>query len=287
MTFKYEIQHAITVKAFLQSQQFSKKTVSAIKRDGALLVNGKHVTVRHFMNKGDVLTVEMPNETASSYLIPYERPIHILYEDAHMLIVSKPKHQNSAPSRDHQHESLVEQVLAYSMQGQTCPAFVPHLVTRLDRQTSGAVLFAKSGHMHHLLSMCNIQKQYLCICYGIPAQAGEIVAPIARHPDSIIERHVDQTHGKFAHTVYTRERHKDNVAMCRVELLTGRTHQIRVHFQYMGHPLVGDDLYGGWHEAVDTQCLHCYQLHFHHPITSTWVHVVDDTHHFEKIWQRL
>lgn len=102
-----------TSENFLKNQDYSKRTLSAIKLNGALLLNGSPVTVRHVMNKGDRLEVHFPCETPSENLIPYDKELEVIYEDAYLIIVNKPQMQNCAPSREHPHGSLVEQVLAY------------------------------------------------------------------------------------------------------------------------------------------------------------------------------
>ena len=110
-------------------------------------------------------------------LIPYDKELEVIYEDAYLIIVNKPQMQNCAPSREHPHGSLVEQVLAYyTKKGEKIN---PHIVTRLDRNTSGLVVFAKFGHVHHLFSKGNL-KEYVALAYGHTQSSGVIEAPIAR-----------------------------------------------------------------------------------------------------------
>lgn len=263
MIFKYVIKKSETVKSFLQRHDYSKKTISAIKHNGALLVNGHPVTVRKEMTVGDQFEVHMPIEEPSSNLLPYPKPLDIVFEDEFILIVNKPQSQNCAPSREHPHESLVEQVLAYLMNKDVQTN--PHIVTRLDRNTSGLVLFAKFGHIHHLFSKVKFEKEYICLAYGRTQPEGVVEAPIARDSDSIITRKVSDK-GKYAKTSYYTIVQNNTLSLCKVKLHTGRTHQIRVHFQFMGHPIVGDDLYGGVHHLVKGQSLQCCSLKFVHPI---------------------
>ena len=272
MEFNFHIHHHETVKAFLQNNDFSKKSISAIKRNGALLVNGQPVTVRHKLLEGDSLCVQLPKEQPSGNLVPYDKALTVLYEDEYLLIISKPTEQNCAPSRDHKHKSLVEQVLSYFQQHSL--ELTPHIVTRLDRNTSGIVIIAKHGYIHHLMSQTSIDKRYICVCHGKVKQQGMIEAPIARHPDSIIQRHVHDS-GKYAQTMFQRLKVKSQYSLCEVQLLTGRTHQIRVHFQYIGHPLVGDDLYGGKQDIYNHQLLGCKKVTFIHPITNQKIEVID------------
>lgn len=276
------------LRTFLQRQRFSKRTISAIKHNGALIVNGESVTVRAQLKHGDVLEVLLADETPSTNLLPYKQPLTILYEDPYLIAVSKSANQNCAPSRDHLHYSVAEQVLGYFQAHETTS--VPHIITRLDRNTSGIVIIAKHGFIHHLMSQTQIDKQYLCVCRGEVARSDLIDAPIARHPDSIIQRCVDEN-GKKAQTRFERldvtQINRHTYSLCAVTLLTGRTHQIRVHFQHIGHPLVGDDLYGGAHDEYAHQLLRCRQVTFNHPINNQKIIINDKYDAIESIFNML
>ena len=146
-----------------------------------------------------------------------------------------------------------------------------HIVTRLDRDTSGLMLFAKHGYAHarldKQLQKKSIEKRYFALVKGdghLEAE-GEIIAPIARDEDSIITRHVAKG-GKYAHTSYKIVASYGNIHLVDIRLHTGRTHQIRVHFSHIGFPLLGDDLYGGsLDDGIQRQALHCHFLSFYHP----------------------
>lgn len=287
MKFEYVIQHNEMLKSFLQRHQYSKKTISAIKHNGALIINNSHVTVRKMMMPGDELTIALPDETPSSYLIPSRNPIEILYEDDYLIIVSKPNYLNSTPSREHPHDSLIERVLYYLNVGQLIDTLiVPHIVTRLDRNTRGIVIFAKHGHIHHLMTTSAIDKRYMCVCYGQMQLSGVIEEPIARDSQSIITRKVDAS-GKYAKTSYETVMAKPEASLCEIKLHTGRTHQIRVHFNYIGHPLVGDDLYEGSHPEIHTQSLQCYKVTFIHPIYNREIEIEIDYKWLQNIFAEL
>ena len=283
MRFVYNIQGEESVKSFLQRHSYSKATISAIKNNGALLVNGCQVTVRAMMHKGDQLKVQLPQEIPSENITPFDAPLNILFEDDFLIIVAKPAHQNIAPSKEHLHESLLEQVYAYTWQNNEV---VPHIVTRLDRNTSGIVIFTKHGFIHHLMAQLTIDKRYLCICHGNVQDSDIIEAPIARHPASIIQRQVSPD-GKYARTSYTSLKQKNGYSLCEVKLMTGRTHQIRVHFQHIGHSLVGDDLYGSSRKDIPRQLLQCYQVAFAHPITHEQINIVDSDMSMMTIFDML
>ncbi|MDR5603083.1 RluA family pseudouridine synthase [Staphylococcus coagulans] len=284
MIFKYHIQTSMTLKSFLYAQQFSKKTISAIKQNGALLVNGDPKTVRYMLQSDDTLEVHLPKELPSPYLQPFLAPLDILYEDEWLLVVVKPQQQNTAPSREHPHESLVEQVLAYMQLHNE--RGIPHVVTRLDRNTTGIVIIAKSRHVHHLMSHIEIEKYYECICHGVLEQNGFIDAPIARDTESIIKRMVSED-GKSALTYYAPIKNFKTYTWCRVKLETGRTHQIRVHFEYINAPLVGDTLYGGAHPTYQTQLLKCAEVRFVHPLTNKEINIRNQHPNFEQVLTTL
>ncbi|QLK85651.1 RluA family pseudouridine synthase [Staphylococcus sp. 17KM0847] len=284
MIFTYTVTETQSLKTFLYTQYFSKKTISAIKRDGALLVNHIPKTVRHILQVGDKVEVRLPIEHPSPHLIPYDVPLDILYEDEGLLVVAKPQHQNSAPSREHPHKSLVEQALAHMTRQQE--KGIPHIVTRLDRDTMGIVVIAKSRHLHHIMSLTPIKKVYECICLGQVRKPGIIDEPIARAADSIITR-VVAPNGKYAKTLYDPIKVTSQYTWCRVQLLTGRTHQIRVHFQHMGHSIVGDALYGGAHKEVTAQLLKCSEICFNHPLTDKRIHIVSHTPNFDTLLATL
>ncbi|BGE82875.1 RluA family pseudouridine synthase [Staphylococcus petrasii] len=296
MRFVYDIEHEETLKSFLQRHHYSKKTISAIKLNGALIINKLPVTVRKLMQQDDQLVVELPQEYPSEYLIPSSTPIEVIYEDDYLIVVAKPTQLNSTPSREHPHDSLIERVLYYL--NHSSPKqnevddrhlqqnIVPHIVTRLDRNTSGIVIFAKHGHIHHLMSTINVDKRYICVCYGPTQENGIIEAPIARDDNSIITRTVSPT-GKYAKTSYKTLKHNHKASLCEVTLHTGRTHQIRVHFDFIGHPLVGDDLYNGSHPKINTQSLQCYKVRFIHPIYNKEIEITIDYKRLEYIYNIL
>ncbi|WP_436855309.1 RluA family pseudouridine synthase [Staphylococcus caeli] len=288
MKFTFNITTAEMLRTFLQRHRYSKRTISAIKHNGALVVNGEPVTVRAQLRCGDVLEVILASETPSTNLIPYQQALNILYEDQYLIAISKPAYQNCAPSRDHLHYSVAEQVLGYFQAHEN--ETIPHIITRLDRNTSGIVIIAKHGFIHHLMSQTQIDKQYLCICQGEIARSGLIDAPIARHPDSIIQRRVDGN-GKTAQTRFKRldvTKYNDHTySLCAVTLLTGRTHQIRIHFQHFGHPIVGDDLYDGGHDEYTHQLLRCRQVTFNHPINNQKIVINDKYDTIESIFNML
>lgn len=251
----------------------SKRALTDIKfQGGCLLVNGYEKTVRTEISEGDEVTIVFPPEKMSEGLIAVDRPLEIIYEDEHIVVVVKPAGLPSIPSKDHPHDSLANRIAGYYKE-MNYQATV-HMVTRLDRDTSGLVLVAKHRHAHHQLSLQlqqhEIDKHYFAVVEGnVEKDHDSIIAPIGRKGDSIIERHVTPD-GKFAKTEYrvkTRLEGDRQGTLVDIKLWTGRTHQIRVHMAHIGHPLMGDDLYGGSMKLIDRQALHAYLLRFEHPLT--------------------
>ncbi|GGA98620.1 RluA family pseudouridine synthase [Macrococcus hajekii] len=262
MKLNYKVETACLLKTFLAQKKISKKSLSAIKQNGALLVNGEHRTVRAELKRGDKVTVVLPAETPSASLEPSAGRVDILYEDEALCIVNKPAGISTMPSQLHPHDSLLERVLYYFNEQGT--SGIPHIVTRLDRETSGIVIFGKHQLVHHWMTAA-IDKLYLCAVQGNLAERGVIDLPIRRKADSIIERET-ASDGKPAMTSYIRLLSGQHTVAL-VKLHTGRTHQIRVHFKTIGHPLLGDTLYGQ-DQTLNRQALHAYQVRFHHPVTA-------------------
>lgn len=274
---KYIATETIKLKTFLYHQGISKKSLSAIKQNGALLVNKENVTVRKVAHIGDVIEVYLPNETPSYNLEPFQMNLNILYEDEWLIIISKPPILNTAPSKEHPHGSLVEAVLFHMINNNE--QTIPHIVTRLDRGTSGIIIFTKHQLLHHMLSQTDIKKYYIAVVHGVvKEQRGEIIAPIARAKHSIIEREVSDE-GKFAHTNYEYITDDGNDSLLKLQLFTGRTHQIRVHLAHIGYPIVGDSLYGSEDKRHKHQLLQCCTVEFEHPITKEKIFINDNQHY--------
>ena len=218
------------------------------------------------------MTIIYPAEGSQDQIMAVDFPLDILYEDRDYLIVNKPAGYTSIPSQFKDEYSMANFVKGYFVR-KNYENRVIHVVTRLDRFTSGAMIFAKHKYAHsqidQLMQSGGINKQYLAFTHSAIGsdQHGLIEAPIGRKEGSIIERCV-RTDGQYAKTEYWLEDSQAGLYRYRVQLHTGRTHQIRVHFAYLGAPLCGDDLYGGSQEAgLAGQALHCQRLAFKQPLT--------------------
>lgn len=188
----------------------------------------------------------------------------IVFEDDNLLVVEKPAGMLVHPTVKLEPDTLYSYVKKYYADAHL--ELGVHPVSRLDRFTSGLVLFAKQPQIQAALARQVMTKEYLALVMGkVPKQHGFIEAPIARKPDSIVERCVD-LQGKSARTEYWQLAARDEITMVRIKLWTGRTHQIRVHFAYLGCPLWHDHLYG-IPGPQSRHGLHAFKLAFKHPLT--------------------
>ncbi len=274
MTFSIDEQHdGKLLRQFLQENGISRTALTDIKfHGGALLVDGRPVTVRHVLRAGETLSVVFPPERTSDWMDAEAMPLDILYEDDYVLVVNKPAGLATIPSRHHPGGTLANGLLHHYRKQQLDSTV--HIVTRLDRDTSGLVLVAKHRHVHHLLSALqqkgHVVRTYEAICHGVIVEdEGTIDAPIGRQSDSIIAREVRED-GKSAVTHFRVLERLYGYTYVSLRLETGRTHQIRVHLAYLGHPLAGDELYGGSREMIGRQALHSRQLSFFHPFAGRW-----------------
>ncbi|MBE4909400.1 RluA family pseudouridine synthase [Bacillus luteolus] len=264
-----EESNGILIKDFLKEKHISKAALTDIKFDGGdIIVNGLTVTVRYALRTGDYLSVVFPYESPSKELVSEPIPLNIVYEDKYILIVNKPAVISTIPSREHPRGSLAN-ALKYYYESIELASTI-HIVNRLDRDTSGLLIVAKHRHVHHLFSeqqkKGEIFRRYEAVVHRvIQKDSGRIIAPIGRKSDSIIEREVRED-GQFAATNYNVLKRYDNHTHISLKLETGRTHQIRVHMAYLGHPLLGDTLYGGLRDHITRQALHCCEVRFLHPI---------------------
>jgi 23S rRNA pseudouridine1911/1915/1917 synthase len=256
------------IKDFLKEEEISRTALTDIKfKGGSIFVNGKEVNVRYKLKTTDVLTVIFPPEIPSESVKGENIPLQILFEDDYLLVVNKPAGMSTIPSREHPTGSLANALVGYYDQiGLTATS---HIVTRLDRDTSGIVLVAKHRHVHHLFSKeqqsGRVKRTYEALASGtIVPDWGSVDQPIGRKEDSIIEREV-RTDGQYACTHFKVIDRYDIFTHIELQLETGRTHQIRVHMSFLGHPLLGDDLYGGDRALIERQALHCKQIKFIHP----------------------
>ena len=264
-----------TVSDFLKGVGYSHKAISRLKRlEDGILLNGSRVTVRAVLRTGDTLSlaVEDRAEEQNPYLEPVDLPLSILYEDDGLLAVNKPPFMPTHPSMGHTGDTLANAV-AFYLQREDRP-FIFRAINRLDRDTSGVVLLAKdkfnAAKLAGAMGDGKIQKTYLALLCGELAQEeGEIDAYIRRKEASIITREAIPANtapmpegAQPALTRYQVVQRLNGYTLVRAFPQTGRTHQLRVHFAHIGHPIVGDTLYGTADLRIDRQALHAETLTF-------------------------
>lgn len=275
LTYTITAQEApMRIGAYLQAQGFSRHIRTHIKQHpGSLLLNGETALFYQPLAAGDRLTVRLVDEESSEKIPPVPLPITIVYEDEDLLIINKPADMPIHPSQGN-YENTLANGIAWYYASQNIP-FVYRCINRLDRDTTGLLILAKNMLSAALLSTQmkerKIHRTYLAIAEGRVPDSGTINAPIGRVDTSVIERQVDFENGDPAVTHFTRiacrSLEKMELSLVKLQLETGRTHQIRVHLTHLGYPLCGDTLYNPQTQLMTRQALHSYSLEFQHPVT--------------------
>lgn len=235
-----------------------------------ILVNGHRVNTRYVAQEGDVLSVRLSDPERRSGILPAPGPLDIVYEDQDLIVLNKAPGVPVHPGPGHFRDTIGNFLLYYYDTTGKEGDF--HPVHRLDRGTSGLLVVARHPHAQEILKQQlhtpAFQRTYLAICEGAPEPASGIVdAPLGPKEGSLIEQTV-RTDGKSARTHYETLYRTGSYSLLRLTLETGRTHQIRVHMAYLGHPLVGDFLYGEKTTDFSSRlALHSFKLSFRHPIT--------------------
>lgn len=280
--FRYELTAEATDKTitqYLHQMGYSHHIITSLKRTQAgICLNGIRAYASQRIRPGDILTIHLEEPESSPGIVPAPVPFDILYEDMDLLIVNKPADTPIHPSPGNFNNTLANGLACYFAR-QNVP-YVYRCINRLDRDTTGLLILAKHGISGAILSdqmmKRRIIRTYHALAEGITPSEGTIDAPIARKGGSVIERCINYETGEQAVTHYRRldtgqiDSASEKILYSRLELKleTGRTHQIRVHMQSIGHPLLGDTLYRPENPAeFSHQALHSYSLEFTHPIT--------------------
>lgn len=235
--------------------------------EGGITVNGEHATVRRVLRTGDLLSLATDDREEDCHIEPYDLPIRIVYEDGECIVPSKPSDMPTHPSHDHYNDTVAN-ALAYRY-AQDGKPFVFRPVNRLDRNTSGLLLIAKSrisaGRLSRAMADGRIKKAYIAIlCGALPEEVGVIETYMRRTAESIIVRENcgKDEGGDLAVTRYKTLLRKDGFSVVAASPVTGRTHQLRVHFSGLSAPILGDDMYGEPSEIIGRHALHSTVLRF-------------------------
>jgi len=285
-TFTFTVEQTLPserLDKFLRTRfpMVSRGAIQRLIEEGAIRVNGQPTKPTHHPRLGEVIAVDWP-ELKSPEAQPEEIPLDILYEDEDLLVINKPPGIVVHPSAGHEAHTLVNALL-HHCRGQLSGiggVARPGIVHRLDMETSGCLVVAKNDGAHLAMSAQfagrSLEKTYLAIACGeLPQDSGDVSAAIARHPNHR-KRMAVATGGRKARTSYRVLERLRAATLVEAKPHTGRTHQIRVHFQYLGCPLVGDPVYGKRQSqqvaeltgyTAPRHMLHAYRLSFKHPRT--------------------
>ena len=261
----------LRIEQYLRRRGYSYQNLTQLKKmRESILINGVWSYMRTAVKNGDILTVHIQEPESSPNIPPVKLPLDIVYEDEDIVVVNKPAGMPVHPSLNNYENSLANGLMYY-YQEQGKP-FIFRCTNRLDRDTSGLTVVAKHMVSSSILSSMGmrheITREYLAIVRGaLNPSEGTIDAPIGRTGSSLIERKIDFENGERAVTHYRVVEEQNGHSLVSLILETGRTHQIRVHMKYIGHPLVGDYLYNPDMEYIDRQALHSHRLSFTHPVT--------------------
>ncbi len=259
-----------------QNHELSRSAATALIEKGAVTLNGKSANKKQKVKFGDIVEIVIPDPEYAQ-ITPEDIPLDIVYEDEHLLVVNKPKGMVVHPAPGNYSGTLVNALMYHCKDNLSAINGVmrPGIVHRIDKNTSGLLMVAKSDAAHNGLAKQIKDHSFLreyeaVVHYPLRADSGKIDAPIGRHPIKRKQMAVTQKNSKEAVTYYTVLNRTDKFSHMRLKLETGRTHQIRVHMAYIGHPVAGDDVYGPKNVAqgLDGQCLHAKKLGFVHPITN-------------------
>jgi len=278
----------LRLDAFLREQpdlDVSRAYVQRLIDAGLVLVNGSPSKPGYRVREGDVVEVDLP-EPRPAELVPEDIPLDVVHEDEDVIVINKPRDLVVHPAAGHVSGTLVNALLKH------CPDLAgindvvrPGIVHRLDKDTTGLMVVAKSDLAFRDLSLQirqrKVSRRYLALVHGnLPPDTGTVEAPIGRHPTDRKRMAVVERGSRRAVTHFVVKERFGVATLVEVTLETGRTHQIRVHFEAIGHPVVGDPVYGpqppglklgNRRRGLGGQALHAYRLGFFHPRSKEWL----------------
>lgn len=262
LNLNFYVSEKIEIKDFLAKNKFSNKLITFYLHNKHLIKLNNHELDRFDLIENDVLNITFIDEESNINII--DGKIDIIYEDEYILILNKPKNIAVNGTMAHYKYHLSGMIYKYFLENNIKSTV--HFVNRLDYETSGLIIIAKHQYIHHLFNYVDINKYYYCIVEGVlDNKKGLIDKPILKLENDPKKRVIDEK-GKPSKTEYEVIDEFNNFSLINVHLLTGRTHQIRLHFSSINHPLVGDILYNS--KIENDILLHSYHLDFIHPITN-------------------
>lgn len=281
------------------AEQFPEQTRSYLQKlikDGEVTVNGKNVKTGYQLSKGDEVCVNIP-EPKELDVEPQKMDLDIVYEDEDVILINKPKGMVVHPAPGHTTDTLVNGLLYHCKDNLSGINGVarPGIVHRIDRDTTGILIVCKNDMSHNSIAAQlkehSINRRYRALVHGnLKEDTGTVEGPIGRHPIDRKKMSINEKNGKPAVTHYTVLERFGNYTLIECKLETGRTHQIRVHMTSIGHPLVGDEVYGPAKcpFKLQGQCLHAMVLGFVHPRTGEYMEFSTDLPgYFEDLLRKL
>ncbi len=298
MMNKYEFtaeESGVRLDKYIKIDDIPRSQIQKLIDEGNATVNGKIAKGSQKLKIGDAISITLP-EPKEPDIKAENIPLDIVYEDEHMLVINKPQGMVVHPAPGNYEGTLVNALMYHcrdSLSGIN-GVMRPGIVHRIDKDTSGLILVAKTNEAHLSLSE-QIQKKtahrhYICLVHGlVKSQKGIIDAPIGRHPSNRLKMSVTPNNSKEAITHFEVMEHLNNATYVACDLETGRTHQIRVHMQYIGHPIIGDPLYLSKNSfGLKGQALHAESISFDHPVTGKRMEFhVSPPSYFDELLKKL
>ena len=299
-TYLFEIQEnqQMRLDKYL-AEQFPEQTRSYLQKlikDGEVLVNGKNVKTGYQLSKGDEVSVNIP-EPKELDVEPQKMDLDIVYEDDDVILINKPKGMVVHPAPGHTTDTLVNGLLYHCKDNLSGINGVarPGIVHRIDRDTTGILIVCKNDMSHNSIAAQlkdhSINRRYRALVHGnLKEDTGTVEGAIGRHPIDRKKMSINEKNGKPAVTHYTVLERFGNYTLIECKLETGRTHQIRVHMSSIGHPLVGDEVYGPAKcpFKLQGQCLHAMVLGFVHPRSGEYMEFSAELpEYFEELLRKL
>lgn len=299
-TYLFEIQEnqQMRLDKYL-AEQFPEQTRSYLQKlikDGEVLVNGKNVKTGYQLSKGDEVSVNIP-EPKELDVEPQKMDLDIVYEDDDVILINKPKGMVVHPAPGHTTDTLVNGLLYHCKDNLSGINGVarPGIVHRIDRDTTGILIVCKNDMSHNSIAAQlkehSINRRYRALVHGtLKEDTGTVEGAIGRHPIDRKKMSINEKNGKPAVTHYTVLERFGNYTLIECKLETGRTHQIRVHMSSIGHPLVGDEVYGPARcpFKLQGQCLHAMVLGFVHPRSGEYMEFSAELpEYFEELLRKL
>ncbi|MFZ5352146.1 MAG: RluA family pseudouridine synthase [Bacillota bacterium] len=265
----YELSRKSSLMDYLAEElEYSARQAKKLIKENRIYINGKKAYRDSVLKKGDTVEIDMA-ESSNPDIIPQDIPLDIIYEDDSLLAINKPPFMVVHPTKGTAENTLANAVAYHFMKNNDKSAV--RFLNRLDMNTSGIVVIPKGAKTHSLLmaqmEQNAISKKYTAVVEGsIEADSGRIELPLARDVKNPIKMCVS-VGGLCSATLYKTINRYNGYSVLELELLTGRTHQIRVHLSHMGHPIVGDELYGSSCKLINRQALHAVSMEFKHPFS--------------------